>query len=454
MKKPLRMRIFRGAFFCTKLYQQENTALQKNINNVSDTEQKLEITLSAEEFTPEIDRETESARKDIQIKGFRKGHVPVAMIKKVMGPAIEASVAEKLASKYFAEISEAENIKPASRAELEKYSFEADSLTITLAYEIHPEFEIQDFSSYSFVQDIYTVTDEDVDREINLILKGHGTLVPVDEPAKAKDTIIADLEKLDASGKAMEDQKTENYHFNLEYLPEDNPFYASLLGKKAGENVTVNTEAKEEGEETYRYEVTIKEVKRLELPEINDETVKEITQQKFESIDDFRADVREQLEQHFSNKSEQDLLESISSKFIDENPVPAPSAMVDSFENMLLENAKRQMGGNFPPGMDESELRVSIRPNAEKHARWMLISQKIAEMNKLEVNDDDIKAYAEKEAEKNPELKTEDLINTYMSTEFRDYMTDTILKDKIYSIIKSSITINGENKPIPSHDNA
>ena len=126
--------------------------------------------------------------------------------------------------------------------------------------------------------------------------------------------------------------------------------------------------------------------------------------------------------------------------------------MVDSFENMLLENAKRQMGGSLPPGMDESELRVSIRPNAEKHARWMLISQKIAEMNKLEVSDDDITAYAEKEAEKNPELKAEDLINTYMSTEFRDYMTDTILKDKIYNIIKSSVTINEESKPIPVHD--
>lgn len=428
--------------------------MQKNITNVSDTEQKLEIILSAEEFTPETDREIESARKNIQLKGFRKGHVPVGMIKKVMGPAIEAAVAEKLASKYFVEISEAENIKPASRAELEDYSFDEDQLAITLSYQIHPDFEIKDFSGYSFVQDIYPVTDEDVDREINLILKGHGTLVPVDEQSEAKDTIIADLLKLDDSGNVMEDHKTENYHFNLEYLPEDNPFYKSLLGKKAGENVTVDIEPEKEGEETYRYEVTIKEVKRLELPELNDDLIKEISQQKFESIDDFREDVRSQLEQHFSNKSEQDLLETISSKFIEENPVPTPSAMVDSFENMLLENAKKQMGGKLPPGMDESELRTSIRPNAEKHARWMLISQKIAEMNELEVNDDDIKAFAEKEAEKNPELKAEDLLKTYMSTEFRDYITDTILKDKIYGIIKSSVTINGENKPLPAHDNA
>ena len=428
--------------------------MQKHITNISDTEQKLEIILSAEEFKPETDREIESARKNIEIKGFRKGHVPVAMLKKIMGPAIEATVAEKLASKHFVEISEAENIKPASRAELQDYSFNNDQLTITLSYQIHPDFEIKDYENYSFVQDIYTVSDEDVDKEINLILKGHGTLVPIDGPSEPKDTIIADLEKLDASGNVLEDQKTENYHFNLEYLPEDNPFHKSLLGKKAGENVTVDIEPEKEGEEKYRYEVTIKEIKRLELPELNDELVTEISQQKFESTDAFREDVRGQLEQHFSNKSEQDLLESISTKFIEENPVPTPSAMVDSFENMLFENAKRQMGGKLPPGMDESELRVSIRPNAEKHARWMLISQKIAETNKLEVTDEDIKAYAEKEAEKNPELKTDDLVNTYMSTEFRDYITDTILKDKIYDIIKATVTINGENKPLPAHNNA
>jgi len=426
--------------------------LQKNINNVSETEQKLEIILTPEEFRPELDREIENTRQNIQIKGFRKGRVPAGMVKKLVGPAIEASVAEKLASKYFGEIAEAENIKPASRAELEDFSFGDDQLNITLAYQIHPEFEVADFSGYTFVQDIYTVADEDVDREINLILKGHGTLVPAEGPAGEQDTIIADVMRLEGSDEAKEEHKTENHHFNLEYLPEDNPFRTSLVGCKAGETVTIDVEAKEEGEESYRYEVAVKEVKTLELPELNDELVKEITGQKFDTADAFRQDVRQQLEEHFSNKSEQDLLEAISSKLIEENPVPTPSAMVDSFENMLLENTKRQMGGKLPAGMDEQELRSSLRPNAEKHARWMLISQKIAEMNDLEVKEEDIREFAEKEAAKSPDLKAEDLVNTYNSAEFRDYVTDTILKDKIYSAIKSKVTINGENKSVPEHN--
>ncbi len=426
--------------------------MQHTIKNVSETEQQLEIILSAEEFNPEVELEIQDAKKNIQIKGFRKGHVPVGLIRKLMGPAIEATVAEKLASKYFGEIAEKESIKPASRAQLENFSFSDDQLTITLSYEIHPEFELKDFSGYSFVENIYTVTDEDVQNEINLILKGHGTMVSVDEAAASNDTVIADLVKLDAEGKEIEDQKTENHHFNLEYLPEDNPFNTALTGAKAGDTVNVDIDPKEEGDEKVSYEITVKEIKRLELPELTDELIKEVTHEKFDTIQGFTQDVRQQLEEHFSAKSEQDLLESISSKLIEENPVPTPSAMVDSFENMLIENAKRQFGGKFPAGFDETDLRASMRPNAEKHAQWMLISQKIAETNSLEVNDEDIRAYAEKEAEKNPSIKVEDLINTYMSTEFKDYMIDTILKDKVYGIIKSSVTIQGENKSIPKHN--
>ncbi|ARM31531.1 trigger factor [Prosthecochloris sp. HL-130-GSB] len=426
--------------------------MQHTIKNVSETEQQLEIVLSAEEFNPEVEKEIQDARKNIQIKGFRKGHAPTGLIRKLMGEAIDATVAERLASKHFAEIAEKESIKPASRAQLDEYTFNDGQLTITLSYEVHPEFELKDYSGYSFAEDIYTVTDEDVENEINLILKGHGTLVSVEDAAAEKsDTVIADLVKRDAAGNEVEGQKTENHHFNLEYLPEDNPFKKALTGAKAGDSVSVDIKPEEEDAEKTSYDVTVKEIKRLELPELTADLVKEITSEKFDDVDAFRQDVRQQLEEHFSKKSEQDLLESISSKLIEENPVPVPSGMVDSFENMLLENAKRQFGGQFPKGFDDRELRASMRPNAEKHAQWMLITQKIAQNNNLDVTDEDIKTFAEKEAEKNPSVKAEDLVNTYMSTEFRDYIIDTILKEKIYSLIKSAVTIRGENKALPKH---
>ncbi|MCX6178436.1 MAG: trigger factor [Chlorobiales bacterium] len=425
--------------------------MQKNIKNVSETEQELEIILSAEEFGTEYSQELEEAKRSIQIKGFRKGHAPASLIKKLAGPSIEATIAEKMASKYFGEIAEAENIKPASRAQIINFTFAPDQLTLQLAYEIHPEFELKDFSEYTFTKASYNVTDEDVQHEINLILKGHGTLISVDEAASSTDTVIGDVYKLNEAGEPDEAEKTENHHFSLEYLPEANPFKKALTGKKAGESIDIENDQKEADAEPSRYRVIISEVKRLELPELTDDLVKEITGQRFESVTDFTADVRIQIDQHFLIKSDEDLLESISAKLIEENPVPAPASMVASFAKMLVENAKRQMGGRFPKGFDEEQFRLTMSPNATKHAQWLLISQKIAELNSLEVSDDDIKAYAEKEAGKNSDSNAEDILSTYMSAEFRDYITDTILKDKIYDIIKSKVTITEEVTPVPVH---
>jgi trigger factor len=425
--------------------------LQKNIKNVSETEQVLEIILSPEEFGAEYKQELEEAKRSVQIKGFRKGHAPESLIKKLAGPSIETTIAEKMASKYFGEIAEAENIKPASRAQIIDFSFTPDQLTIQLSYEIHPEFELKDFSDYTFTKAHYTITDEDVDREIKLVLKSHGTLISVDEAASSTDTVIGDVVRLNEAGEPDEDQKTENHHFTLEYLPEENPFRKALTGKKAGEVVDIENEQQDADAKISRFRVTISEIKRLELPELTDELVKEITGQRFESVADFTADVRIQLELHFTMKSEEEFIESISAKLIEENPVPAPKSMIESFSNMLVENAKRQIGGNFPKELDEKQFHVAMRPNAEKHAQWLLISQKIAELNKLEVSDDDIKAFAEKEAEKKGTMPVEDILNTYMSAEFRDYVTDTILKEKIYDIIKSKITITEEEKPLPVH---
>jgi len=425
--------------------------LQKNIKNVSETEQELEIILSAEEFGSEYNKELEEARRSIQIKGFRAGHAPVGLIKKLAGPSIEATIAEKLASQYFGDIVEDEKIKPANRAQLVKFTFEPDQLTLLLSYEIHPEFELQDFSTYSFTKALYTVTDEDVQRELNLILKGHSTLVSIDEAASAADTVIGDVYKLNEAGEPEEDHKTENYHFSLEYLPEENPFRIALIGKKAGETVEIENNQTDSDAKPSRFRVAISEIKRLELPELTDDLVKEITRQQFESVADFIADVRIQLDTYFLLKSDEELLESISAKLIEENPVPSPKSMIASFSKMLVENAKRQMGGNFPKGFNEEELLASMRPNAEKHSQWLLISQKIAELNNLDVSEDDIRAFAAKEAGKNGTQSEEDLLNTYHSAEFKDYITDTIIKEKIYDIIKSKVTITEEERAIPVH---
>ncbi|MEI8102010.1 MAG: trigger factor [Chlorobium sp.] len=423
--------------------------MQKIIKNISETEQILEIILSSEEFGAEYNQEFEEARRTIQIKGFRKGHAPASLIKKLAGPSVETSVAEKMASKYFGEIAESGDVKPVNRAGIVDFAFEGNQLTIKLAYEVYPEFELNDYTGYSFTKTLYTITDEDIEREIKLILNGHGSLISVDEAASSTDTVIGDVWKLNEAGEPDEAGKTENHHFSLEYLPEDNPFRKELTGKKAGESVDIENKEKDADTEPSRYRVVISEVKRLELPELTAELIKEITNQQFESVADFRADIQSQLEKHFSKSAEEELLESISARLIDENPVPTPASMVESFSNMLMDNAKRQIGGNFPKNFDESSFRESIRPNAVKHAQWMIITRKIAEISDITVAEEDLRAYLEKQAEKQPEAERAQLLESYKNPEITEYLSEIIFKEKIYDILKSRVTITEEAKPVP-----
>ena len=424
--------------------------MQKIISTINETEQSLEIILSAEEFGTEYNQEFEEAKRSIQIKGFRKGHAPASLIKKLAGPSIETGVAEKMASKYFTEIVEAENIQPVNRAQIVDYSFENEQLTIKLTYEVHPEFELKDFSGYEFTKARYTISDEDIEREVRLILKGHGSLVSIDEAASSTDTVIGDVWKLNEAGEPDETQKTSNHHFSLEYLPEANPFRTALTGKKAGDSVDVENKEGNDDAALSRYRVVISEVKRLELPELTEELIKEITDQQFVSVEAFKTDIQYQLEKHFTKKAEDDLLESISAKLIEENPVPTPESIVQSFTNMLVDNAKRQIGGNFPKQFDVANFRESFRPNAIKHAQWMIITRKIAETGELSVTEDELKAYLEKEAAKHPDAEREQMLASYENHEVKEYITEILFKEKIYNFLKSKVTITEEERSIPA----
>lgn len=423
--------------------------MQHTISKISDTEQTLQIILAADEYSDAYKQEFDEARNNIQIKGFRRGHAPAGLVKKVAGPSVEATVAEKMASRYFGELAEQEIVKPVNRAEIIDFNFGDNQLTIELGYEVHPEFELADMSSYSFVKARYVIEESDIDKEIQHMLSAQGTLVSVDEPAGENDTVVGDVWKLDANNEPDEAHKTSNHHFSLQYLPKENPFRVALIGKKAGETAEVATTAASDDEEVSRFRIVISEIKRLELPELTDELVSEVTDQKFSTIADFRVDIRSKLEKHFTQTAEDELLEAISEKLIEENPVPAPKSVIASFTNMLFENAKQQTGGQFPKHFDEAQFRETLHPNALKHAQWMIITRKIADTQQLAISDEEIKSHLEKQTEKlSSDEQKQQMLDSFNSREVREYVAEIVFKEKLYTYLKANVTITEEDKPI------
>lgn len=425
--------------------------MDSKIKILSETEQELELTLDPSEFQTLLEKEYKMAQAKAHLKGFRKGKAPIQVIKRVLGRDIELQVVEELVNGYFNQIAQEQNIKILGQARIRHYDLkENEKLSIYLVYQVQPEFELKPFDGYEFKKSEYDVTDADVEQELKMILRSQGALTTIEAEAGEEDYVIADVNKLDESGTPIIGQRQENQTFGLESIPKDSPFHKALVGSKAGDERRVEVENKrDEKGEVIHYLLSVKEVKRMQLPELTDEMAKELTQGKINTAEELRADIRKQLGAHFNQKADEDLFESIAQKFIDENNVPVPSMLTDSFENMLIENARRQIGGKFPAGFNENMFRTEIRPSAERHARWMMIRNKISELNKITVTDEDIRAFAEDEAKKAGEELTDEALKSYMSPDFRPYIMDSILRDKVYSFIKEKGKIEIEKKSLP-----
>lgn len=425
--------------------------MDSKFKQLSDTEQELEISFSPDEFQPELDKQYKKAQANAHLKGFRKGKAPLQMIKKMLGRDIQYQMVEELAGKNFEPIAKENDLKLVGQAKIRNYELaENEKLSVYLIYEVYPEFELKPYSEYEFKKTEYEISDETVEKEVKKLLQSKGEMVDVEGAAGPTDIVMADVQKLDAEGVAIVGDRQENQSFRLEYMKDDSPFFTALNGVNKGEERRVEVDVKEEDvpEENKKqtFLISVKEIKRMNLPELTDELAKELSQGKNETADAFLEDIRKQIETYYTNKTEEDLMETVAQKFLEDNEFSVPSSLIKMFEDMLLDNAKRQVGGQFPPGFDESFYRSEIRPNAEKHARWMLVRNKIAELNNIEVSDDDIKALAEKEAKLTGAEATEEFIQTYFSEQYKPYVIDTLLKDKIYDFIKTGTKITTEKK--------
>ncbi len=426
--------------------------MKSQIKSISDTEQELELCLETSEFQPELDKQYRDAQKKANLKGFRQGKAPISIIKRLLGGQIQTQVVEKLASENFEKISKDENIKIIGQARISDFKLdENQSLTIYLSFEVQPEFDLKPYDTYEFKKINYQITDDDVEKELKGLLRNYAEITVVDEPATKTDVVVASLQKCDEQGIAIVGENLENQTFNLEYLKDDSPFFSALVDSKKGDErrVVVEDENPETKETTKtHYNVIVQEVKRVALPEFNDDYADKLSQGKLKTTTEFKEDLKNQIESHFTKKSDEDLFDSIADKFTEDNVFPLPLSLVDSYENLLVENAKKQVGGKFPAGFDEYKFRHDIRPNAEKHARWMLIRSKLAEQNDITIEEDDIKAYAEKEAAM-VGLDAETYRQQLTSSEYLPYITDSLLRDKVLDHIKNTSAIVEESQDLP-----
>lgn len=416
--------------------------MKVTVENKSGSVVNLDIAADPEEFAEAVEKTFKSLSKSANIKGFRRGKAPRHIIESMIGrEAIVAEAGRGMMDDLYRQALEQEDLQPISEPEVDVY--EEDPLAFRVEVEVFPSVELGDYKSVSVEPREVTVSDEEVEEEIEELRKNFSEWVeiPIARTPKDGDQVIIDLAVFE--GDEVFQEPAEDAEF---VLGEDNLFESlqeaiKMMEPGSSSELTLafeddDTSVRPELRgKTLRYQITLKAVKTRKLPEFNDEFAAEVGE--FDSADELRDEVRADVLRRKAVEARNEVRSDIVEKVTATSEVEVPQTLVESELNDSIQNMQTrfaQQGLRFEDylaqlGQTEQELREELRDDAEKRVRQTLVLQQVWEAEGLEITDEDIDKQIDKltAGQENPERMRE----IYRSDYFREMLESEIHDTKL-----------------------
>ncbi|MCI9273946.1 MAG: trigger factor [Clostridiales bacterium] len=369
----------------------------KASNKIDTNRYELEVEVDAEAFEKAVNDTYLKERKKISLPGFRKGKAPRAMVEKFYGESTfyEGAVNALYPDALDAAIKEAGLDVIEDKIDFDLKEIGKQGFTFTAAVTTKPEVEIENYKGLSITKKSEEVTDEDIDGEIAKVQERNSRLVSVeDRAAENGDVAVIDFEGF-IDGAAFEGGKGVGYSLTLgngQFIP---GFEDQIVGHNVEDEFDVVVTFPEDyhaeelkGKES-TFKVKLHDIKKKELPEVDDEFVKDVSE--FDTLDAYKADLREKLEKKRKEEVEDDLENQLIDQLIELMKAEIPNAM---YENKITEDIRefsyrlQSQGLNIQSylqytGMDMESFRGGFRPQAERQVKIRLALEKIAKLENI-----------------------------------------------------------------------
>lgn len=369
----------------------------KSSNKIDTNRYELEVQVDGEAFEAALQKAYLKQNKRITIPGFRKGKAPRAFVEKYYGEHVfyEEAINALYPDALDAAIHEAELEVIEDKIDLDIKEIGKQGFTFTAAVTTKPEVAIEGYKGIEVTKRSDEVTDEDVDAEVKKVQERNSRLVSVeDRPSENGDTVVIDFEGF-LDGVPFEGGKSEGYSIELgskQFIP---GFEEQLVGHNVEDSfdITVTFPEDYQAEELKGKEAVFKiklhDIKKKELPEIDDEFVKDVSE--FDTLDEYKADLKEKLQKNKTKEVENDVENQIIDKLVELVQADIPEAM---YRNRINEDI-REFGYRLQSqgldldtymkytGMDMDGFREGFRPQAERQVKIRLALEKIAELENI-----------------------------------------------------------------------
>ena len=419
--------------------------METKFNNISKSEVEIEISLTYDEIKADLDSAYSEEKKNISLPGFRKGKVPNHILKKMFGDAIEYQASERIANKKFWEIVDQENLKPISAPQLTDLDFKPnEKLNFKIVYEIIPELELKDYKGLEISKPIFNVKDEDIDKQWQALLKTKAIYESAEIVENNNYRVKVNLQRVDENGNEIENSRSENILIDLSDEKVNPEIPANIINKKIGDNFDFSfTDEHSHGDhihkETFNYKGEIIAIEAIKYPEITEDLVKSVTNNKFSTEIDYKENLKKNMQEYYESESENIVINSLLTKVVENNDFDAPKGYVENVYKRLIENEKEKYKQYNMP-FDENKIAVQIKSKAEWNAKWQIILDNLAKIENITVEDSELEELAKQESEKTG-ISVQKLIKYYKDSN-RDQI---LLEDKVIKFLKDNAVIKDVN---------
>ena len=357
----------------------------------------LAIEIPAEEAEKEYEKVAKKIAAKVKLPGFRKGKVPVKLVRKQFKQELDQEFVESVVPKAFGEALDQTGLDPVTEPKFEELSYgEQRPLSFTADFECRPDLKVEGHKGIEIVKEIPEVTDEHVDSVLEDFRKSRAELEEVERGAIDGDVLLVDYQAVDEEGKPIPDRQVKDYVVELgagRVVPE---FEEALRGAEPDSVRTADIEYPADHPEemlagsTQHYKIKVRKVQEKRFPELTDELVEKSSDLK--DLAELREKVKEDLHRQADRAAVERLEHLIMEKVVDANEFAAPETLVESLLEDLVHRSKHEAEhrGEDVSSVDEAGIKSQHRAGAERQVRKMLLMDAIAREEGVEVTGEEL----------------------------------------------------------------
>ena len=430
--------------------------MKTSVEEISSVKKKLLIEIESREVDSKLDDAYKKLSKQAKIPGFRPGKTPRKMLEIHYGNQVMEDVTRDLINETLPRAIEEVKTFPLGTPLLEKGTLKKGiKFSYSAVIDVVPQFKLENYLGLEAEKEKHSVTEEDVQKQLDQIRNSRGKLTSIDQdrPVKKDDYVILDYEGFE-DGQPLDGIKSPNFILKVGSNDFHADFEKSLIGLKKDTEKEINVDFEENyyhsklAGKSINFKIKIIDIKKMILPELNNEFAQNFGKD-FKDMKDMKSKVKESVSAEEEKRINKELRQRLLQKISETVDFELPQILVENEINSAVENVKQNLlrnGGTLEKmGLSEEKIRNDFRPVSEKRVKDMLILNVIAKQEKITVDDEDLDKTFNDLAATTGETP-QNIRKYYEERNVVDSLKETLLEEKTLNYLVDHAKVNEVEK--------